>query len=111
MLEFVLHELAASDEWRNVLAAYDHGDAQQKQANPEADGWLPRLRNVDGVETGRLSQLHGRLIALGYLKFELSGKTGMRYQLSPLGRQSLERGLPAGPEAEIAAAADAQPDE
>ena len=35
--------------------------------------------------------LHGKLIALGLLSFEISGKLGMRYQLSPLGRRTLGR--------------------
>ena len=41
----------------------------------------------------QLSWLHGTLIALGCLKFELSGKVGVQYQLTTLGRQTLERGL------------------
>ncbi len=50
---------------------------------------MPRLSRLDGVEPERLSALHGKLIALGLLSFEVSGKAGMQYQLSPLGRRTL----------------------
>lgn len=51
------------------------------------------MTGLEGVESAALSRLHGTLIALGFLKFELSGKAGMQYQLTPLGRHTLERGL------------------
>jgi len=112
MLDFVAQELVGSDEWRHVLQAYQppetrpetpctHGDAA-------ADGWLPRLVGIDGVDPAQLSRLHGKLIALGCLKFEISGKTGMQYQLTPLGRQTLQRGLQASAEAESPEVATAE---
>ena len=72
---------------------------------PDENGelWRPRLARIEGVEPAQLSRLHGTLIALGCLKFELSGKVGVQYQLTPLGRQTLERGLGTGAEAEAAA--------
>ena len=94
MLDFVAQELAASPEWRRVLEAYLH-EAAQRPADPADEGWLPRIARIDGVDPAHLSRLHGRLIALGCLKFELSGKAGVQYQLTPLGRQTLDRGLTA----------------
>ncbi len=40
----------------------------------------------------RLTGIHGFLIAQGMLKFEITGRSvGLQYQLSPLGRESLNR--------------------
>jgi hypothetical protein len=93
MLDFVTRELNGSEEWRHVLEAYQRPEAQRVQGDPAADGWLPRMVRIDRVDPAHLSRLHGQLIALGCLKFEISGKTGMQYQLTPLGRQTLQRGL------------------
>jgi hypothetical protein len=79
--------------WRLVLAAYRVSQAQEIARNPESDGWLPRFRNVEGIEGEQLSKAHGQLIALGLLKFELAGRAeGIRYQVSQLGKQTLEHG-------------------
>lgn len=102
MLNFAVQELSDHPEWRCVLLAYQSRYAEVKQANPEADGWLPRLLRIDGVDPAQLSRLHGKLIAVGFLKFDISGKAGMHYQVSPLGHQTLERGLESS--AEIAGA-------
>jgi hypothetical protein len=62
-------------------------------ANEEenADAWVARVASVDGVEPAVLSQLHGGLIARGYLKYELFGRQlGMRYRLTPEGRRAAE---------------------
>ncbi len=48
---------------------------------------------MEGVDPEQLSSLHGKLIALGLLSFEVSGKSGMQYQVSPLGRRTLDRGI------------------
>jgi len=70
-----------------------------------AEAWIPRLSSVEGIESAALSQLHGGLIALGLLKYELFGRTiGMRYRLTPEGRRAAERALaPAEAVAEEAA--------
>jgi len=103
MLDFVAQELGRSDEWRRVLEAY-HGPMDPPIA-PDENGelWRPRLARIDGVEPAQLSRLHGTLIALGCLKFELSGKVGVQYQLTPFGRQTLERGIGTSAETDAAA--------
>jgi hypothetical protein len=98
MLDHVAEELSATVGWRRVLEAYaalaatavPSSDCESSDAS-ESPGWVPRLSRLDGVEPERLSALHGKLIALGLLSFEISGKLGMQYQLSPLGRRTLER--------------------
>jgi hypothetical protein len=103
MLDFVAQELGRSDEWRRVLEAYNGPIDPLIAPDENGELWRPRLARMEGVEPAQISRLHGTLIALGCLKFELSGKVGVQYQLTPLGRQTLERGLV--PNAEIESAA------
>jgi hypothetical protein len=112
MLDFVAQELVGSEDWRHVLEAYQRPETRHEtpctQGDPAVDGWLPRLVGIDGVDPAHLSRLHGKLIALGCLKFEISGKTGMQYQLTPLGRQTLQHGLQGTAETESAEVATAE---
>ena len=86
MIDFERNELNDNPQWRRVLEAY-HA-RQQPQANE--DGWIPRVRLVDGLSPDHLPRIHGKLIALGLLKFQLTGReSGMCYQLSTLGRDVL----------------------
>jgi hypothetical protein len=53
-------------------------------------GWICRLTEIEGVSSSRLSTIHGKLIAFGFLNFELTNRTtGMRYQVTSLGRRCL----------------------
>jgi hypothetical protein len=104
MLDYVADELSApaTAGWRRVLEAYASlaalappasQPAVEDSADPsEALGWVPRVSRLDGVEPEQLSALHGKLIALGLLSFEVSGKSGVHYQITPLGRRTLGRG-------------------
>lgn len=93
MLELDPALLVGDDSWRLVLGAYHANQTEQKAQNPETDGWLPRLRSVEGIEGEALARAHGQLIALGFLKFELMGREdGMRYQVSSLGKRTIEHG-------------------
>ena len=59
---------------------------------PALEGVEERVTAVEGVRDERLPRIHGKLIALGFLKFELAGRTaGVRYQISRLGLQAIER--------------------
>jgi hypothetical protein len=98
MLDYVAEELSATPGWRRVLEAYASASltaapaaapAGDAPAASEGIGWVSRLARLDGIEPERLSSVHGKLIALGLLSFEVSGKTGMQYQLSPLGHRTL----------------------
>lgn len=74
----------AHPEWRLVLEAY------RQQRDSSEEGWLPRLAVIDGVQAELLSPIHGKLLALGFLKCELSIRLdGILYQIAPLGRQAL----------------------
>lgn len=52
------------------------------------DPWLSRIDDVEGVTPEDLSAVHGNLIAHGFLKFRLSGRDGLVYQLTSLGRRA-----------------------
>jgi hypothetical protein len=118
MLDYVAEELSTTAGWRRVLEAYAsltpapiaRRAASEGPEAAEALGWIPRLSRLDGVEPERLSSLHGKLIALGLLSFEVTGKSGMQYQLSPLGRRTLDRGL-GYEEQPIENATDSPPDD
>jgi hypothetical protein len=109
MATSVLAPLALDTESACVLAAYE---CEQRRAaesavatkrssvttDPSLDswvatdddsavGWVPRLAGIDGVPPEHLAPLHGKLIALGLLRFQLLDRTGgMVYRISPEGR-------------------------
>ena len=83
MFEIALEELRGNDDWRRVLTAYQALGQQAKSLDPEHDGWVPRVSSVEGLEEDHLPRIHGKLIALGMLKFQLAGRTaGVCYQIS-----------------------------
>lgn len=74
----------ANPEWRLLLAAY----AAAQAAAPT--GWVSRIHEVEGLLAEQLSPIHGKLIALGFLKFEIAPEAkGIQYQLLPTGKQAL----------------------
>ncbi len=78
-----------------LLEAYRDCDRDVRNANPEFDGWLPRLNQIDGIETASLSRAHGRLICHGYLAFQLGDRLeGIKYQLSSDGVRLLNGQAP-----------------
>ena len=109
MIDIELEELFQDTKWRPVLQAYlereqaeDAEDARIRAVAAETgqdskiQNWIPRLPEVDGVDSKDLSKIHGKLIALGYLEFQLTGREkGVCYQTSPLGKQALEQNVPA----------------
>jgi hypothetical protein len=65
-------------------------DGEKKEAEAEDSnvGWVSRIAQLEGVDPARMSTLHGRVIALGYLKFQLIDRQiGLRYRLTPAGKQ------------------------
>ena len=71
-----------------VSAAPTVSMASDAEGEESATGWVARIGSVEGVETAQMSMLHGRVIALGYLKFKLIDRqVGLRYRLTPSGKQ------------------------
>jgi hypothetical protein len=74
----------ANPQWRPVLAAY-----QERHTAAKLE-WSPRVGDVPGLAAEELSAIHGKLIALGMLKFEIASRAdGVQYQVTTLGRQAL----------------------
>jgi len=95
-------------EWLVTLQAYWDAHTSRKKEVADFDGWIGRLTAIPAIPTETLSGIHGKLIAFGYLKFELTPKdTTLRYQLTPIGRSAVtgESPLEAGAEAELAMSA------
>ncbi|ODA30394.1 hypothetical protein A6X21_00535 [Planctopirus hydrillae] len=77
-------------ELRRLLESYQ----PQKLANGVTETWIPRISILECMEPAALSAGHGKLIAWGLIRFELAeAQHGLRYQLTPEGRQALGYGL------------------
>jgi hypothetical protein len=81
-LELELYD--ANPLWGVLLAAY-----QLRHTSASLE-WVSRLTAVEGLADDQLSLIHGKLIALGMLKFEIGDRAeGVHYQVTTLGRQAL----------------------
>jgi hypothetical protein len=79
-----LEQFDANPEWHLLLGAYSKAQAAS------TTGWVSRIHEVEGVPHEQLSPIHGKLIALGFLKFEIAPQAqGIQYQLLPSGKQAL----------------------
>lgn len=89
-----------------TLQAYWQAQQDRKGASADFDGWIGRLTSIPEIPPETLSGIHGKLIAFGYLKFELTPKdASLRYQLTPLGRTAItgESPFEAAADADLAA--------
>lgn len=92
MIDLHLDSPQETAEWLGVLAAYRAEQAVRKQTDPEHEGWIDRLTSIADLEGEQLSTIHGRLIAFGMLKFQLTSRTtGVQYQVSTAGVQAMEK--------------------
>ncbi len=101
MHEFEFDQLRRNPSWKAALRHYWEVQTRSKAETKDFDGWVPRAAAIPDIEPPTLSAVHGRLIAFGFLKFDLTNREiGMRYQLSPLGRQAIgaEEAVEAGAE-------------
>ncbi len=115
MQDFEAHCFQNREDWLRLLLAYAQAEevasaaeaALAKVAAPPAvsaapiisvasdteveestTGWVTRIGSIEGIETAQMSTLHGRVIALGYLKFKLIDRqVGLRYRLTSSGKQ------------------------
>ncbi len=90
MEDFELEQLRRHPKWVSVLDAYQKRHSEGRNQKTDFDGWIARVSDVCEIPLGELSGIHGKLIAFGFLKFDLAGRDGgIRYQLTPLGKQGL----------------------
>ncbi|QDT63182.1 hypothetical protein [Calycomorphotria hydatis] len=79
-----------SESSLRLLAAYAYMTEEVKTVDPEHDGRLERLRDVDGIEDDELPLLHGQLLAAGLIDFDLSSRDGRGvYSITPDAKQAL----------------------
>lgn len=98
MDRFANERLAEDQSWRTLLEAYARA-ANAGDPDESGDGWTPRIDALPDVEDDRLPRLHGRLIAFGLIKFELSSPAkGVVYKITPKGRSQLLRTPASGAE-------------
>ena len=91
MLELERHILNRNPLWRDVLQQYIAAHEHARRHDPEHDGWTGRQTDHDGLSPEEQSEIHGRLIALGLIRFQIADRTaGMRYQVTGLGRSVLQ---------------------
>jgi len=80
--------LRAQPQYLLLLSAYREGDERERAAQENFDGWQARIHALDGIEPELMCRIHGKLISLGLLKFELGDRMqGIRYQLSTEARR------------------------
>jgi hypothetical protein len=95
MDEFELEQLRQNPQWGVVLELYYQLCQRSREQTPDFDGWVARMHEVPEVPSAELPGIHGKLIAFGFLKFDLSGRDGgIRYQLTPLGKQGISSSVP-----------------
>jgi hypothetical protein len=108
MDDFELALLQKHPEWQTVLQAYFDRYQELRSQSADAEAWISRIAGMPGIESSVLSSVHGKLIAHGFLKFEVGARdAGVLYQLTPLGRQAVTNNflsLAEPEDAELAAA-------
>ena len=95
MDEFELEQLRRHPKWVAVLELYQQLFTQNREKSPQSDGWIPRIHHIAEIAGDELPGIHGKLIAFGFLKFDVAGRDeGIRYQLTPLGKQGINESVP-----------------
>lgn len=90
MDELAFEQLERNPKWTSVLEIYQDLSLRNRDQFPEFDGWTARVHQAPEIAEDELPGIHGKLIAFGFLKFDLAGRDlGVRYQLTPLGRQAI----------------------
>ncbi len=60
----------------------------------KGDPWINRICELDGVEADHVCVLHGKLIAAGFLNFQIRDRhTGLEYRVANAGKQYLTQKL------------------
>ena len=94
MTQFQLQLDSLNEQNLQVMQAYALRAATQKATVENFDGWLERINELPNFAKEDLTRLHGQLIALGFLQFEISGSSvGLRYQISTKGKQALDKAM------------------
>jgi hypothetical protein len=94
MDEFDLQLLAENPSWQRVLGVYARRASESPPERPgEESGprWHERVGALDGLDPDALTEIHSRLIAFGWLRFQVEDRqAGLKYRISPEGKQALQ---------------------
>jgi len=91
MDDYELEQMRRNPRWADILNVYHQQHLQRRIQISEFDGWVPRITEIDQIPATELSAIHGKLIAYGFLKFDLAGRDGgIRYQLTPIGKKIID---------------------
>ena len=73
----------------------EDGPSKPKAFNVEkGEPWIDRVCDLEGVEAEDLCKLHGKLIAAGFLNFQIRNRiTGIEYRVANAGKQYLTKTL------------------
>jgi len=83
---------ALNEQNLQVLQAYADRITAAKASNRDHDGWMDRHQSSEEFDEETLTRIHGELIAMGMLKFQLTNRnTGLQYSVSDVGRETLAR--------------------
>ncbi|HWL09540.1 MAG TPA: hypothetical protein VNQ76_14115 [Planctomicrobium sp.] len=67
-------------------------ETEPEKVEPSGPRWADRVISMNEVTPDELSKIHGKLIAMGWLHFQLEdGQNGLVYRVSPEGRRLLKR--------------------
>lgn len=95
MDEFDQQLLLENPAWQQVLGMYAQYTDESEQPRPEGESgprWHARIASLEELTPDQLAEIHGQLIAFGWLRFQLEGRQeGLLYRISPEGREVLAR--------------------
>lgn len=79
--------LADNPDWLKVLQLYAEKIDQPRGDDEQGVRWIERIEQLDDLSAEQVSEIHGQLIAQGWLTFQLEGRqSGLLYRLTNLGR-------------------------
>ncbi|MEW4489779.1 hypothetical protein AB1L42_16980 [Thalassoglobus sp. JC818] len=87
------HLLAERPDWQAVLKLYlDLLDEVKIERDSEESGprWARRIPQIENIDPEVLTEIHGQLIAMDLLTFQLEDKNdGLMYRITGEGRRAL----------------------
>lgn len=84
--------LGAYADAEQALSATRPKQPENEESETQHTTWVGRIQDIEGVPRDQLAPIHGRLIALGLLHFQLQGRDeGVVYRVTPEGRRALSK--------------------
>ena len=94
MDEMDLNLLLEQPVWQQVLEIYSElisQVGQDRDKDEQGTRWAERIADLNDVESDELSIIHGELIALGWITFQIEGRSsGLMYRITAEGKKASE---------------------